>query len=220
MKRPLLIIIPLIITLIPNLKAQDLSMGIRIEPMISWFNVLSDNFESGGSHAGFNSGLVLEYSLSDNYALVTGLSIRSNNGNIEFINTDSLLLSNKYRIFKKGDRALIKVQYMNIPLGVKLMTNNYEKIDFYGELGLDLEIRLKAMVRSEGQENNSGYDGRDLVHPAYLGYYLGGGIDYAMTENTKIFAGLKFSNGLLNMTKLHSSRLTANSVILSLGILF
>lgn len=220
MKRPLFIIILVFFSSILKLHAQEVSMGIRIEPMLSWFNVLSDSFESDGTHLGFNSGLVLQYSFSENYAFVTGLSIRSNSGKIKFTGTDSLLLSNKYRIYHNGDRALIKVQYMNIPLGVKLMTNKYGNFDFYGELGMDIQIRLKAMARSDSQDNDTGYDARDLVKGAYLGYYLGGGIDWAITEETNLFAGIKFSNGLLNLTKLHSSRLTANSVIFSLGILF
>jgi hypothetical protein len=103
---------------------------------------------------------------------------------------------------------------------MKFMTDQYGIVDFYGELGLDILIRIKAMARSDNQDNDSGYDARDLVRAGYLGYYLGGGIDCAITENTSVFAGLKFSNGLLNLTRLHSSRLTANSVVLSLGILF
>lgn len=188
--------------------------------MVTWFNILSDNYKNGGSHFGFNSGLIFQYAISENYSFSTGISIRSNSGKLRFSNTDSLLFSNKYRTYYNNDLVLIKIQYIDIPLGMKFMTNQYGRFDFFAELGLDMMIRVKAMARSDEENNDSGYDARDFVRGFNVGYFLGGGIDYALTENTTLFTGLKFSNGLMNLTKLHSSRLAANALIFSLGILF
>jgi len=102
------------------------------------------------------------------------------------------------------------VQYIEIPLTIKLRTNEVNYMTYYGLFGLTPGINISARGDVEidpdpvgiSQTDISLKDDNDFNYK--YGFFnvslsVGAGVEYAMTENTAITGGIFFQNGFVNV---------------------
>lgn len=196
----------LLFAVIPNsiIQAQQkIGFGIHADPVISWFS--SDNKETKnvGSRPGFNFGLTFNRYFSPNYSFSTGISLINAGGRLANSDTTKLIFTNlKYKIVTvlPNQSVVYKIQYLSIPIGLKLQTNQIGYITFFTDLGLDPKVVIggKADIPSLKITDEAASSELRLFN---LSYHITGGIEYSLGGTTAMVVGLNFENNFLDITK-------------------
>ncbi|MFC2152719.1 porin family protein, partial [Bacteroidota bacterium] len=175
--------------------------------------------DNDGSKFGVNIGLNMDKFFTDNYAIMTGVSIDNTGGNLKFEGTKTLSTGSGEEVLPAGSTIHYKLQYINIPLGLKLKTNEIGYWTFFTHLGLNGGINIKATAEVDGfaleNENIS-----KEIRLFDLGYFIGAGLEYSIGGNSAIVVGLTYTNGFIDITDGNDSKVTLGNVAIRIGVLF
>ena len=187
------------------LNAQEkIRFGIHADPIISWFGTDIDSVRNEGARPGFSFGLTVNKPFSANYSFSTGINIISAGGRLVTKKSTTLDLSYKdisKEVTVNPDEAVIyNIQYLSIPLGLNLRTNQIGYVTFFTDVGLDPKVVLggKLDIPSldlKGEKANS------ELRLFELSYHIIAGIEYSVGGNTAFVLGLGFDNNFLDITK-------------------
>ncbi len=208
MQRAFLILIGLILFF--NLNAQTgkrTRLGFLLSPQISWLNSDHESVNSNGSKFGYNFGLLVDHFFDTNYAITTGLTINTSGGKLTYDLQD--MDGNAYT-----SNETYQLKYLEIPLGLKLLTNEFHRSRFYGQFGLYGQFNIKAV-------DENGKSRTDQIKSFDMGYNLGGGIEYSIGGDTFLTFGLLYHNGILDATNHYLSDKThLNRLVFQFGVIF
>jgi hypothetical protein len=204
------IVLVLLLTFSPFLlMAQDqqrLVLGLHIDPVISWFSSDDAMTQNNGARPGFNFGLTLNKYFTSNYSFSTGISLLNAGGRLisKSPMQQSLQLSPPV-IVAPGESVTYKIQYLTVPVGLKLQSNQIGYMNFFSDIGLDPKVVIngKVDVPSLGITNERATDELNIFN---LGYHITVGIEYSLGGNTALVSGLSFENNFLDITKDNSSQ--------------
>jgi hypothetical protein len=194
-------IISLLFILPVTLNAQQkISFGIHADPVISWFSTDSKIVKNDGTRPGFSFGLTYNKFFTPNYSFSSGISLVSAGGRLVSSDTTVMHFSNFNSTVLPGNPVVYKIQYLVIPVGLKLQTNQIGYLTFFSDLGLDpkVVINRKADIPSAKISNENASDELRIFN---LSYHIGGGIEYSLGGNTALVLGLIFDNNFLDITK-------------------
>ncbi|MFM9055329.1 MAG: outer membrane beta-barrel protein, partial [Bacteroidota bacterium] len=105
----------------------------------------------------------------------------------------------------------IKLQYVEIPLTLKMLTNPFGKIRVYGQFGVSPGYLIRA---ESSNEINGDNDFMDYANDFNMNMIIGSGIEYTISGSTVAFVGLEFNNGFLNVfDKKFSEELSSDAKI-------
>lgn len=191
-----------------ELKAQDFRLGFKGHPLFSTIKPSTDFNNSVGTKIGFSYGVMCDYFIKDNYAISTEFGISSMGGKVEFSRNDTTVNSN------------INIRYIEIPVALKLLTNDInDKMKIYGKFGLGLSFRMKSTIDMEYKKGSVVNNNDDIknastyIQPFNASLLIGAGVEYNLTENLDLVAGITYNNGLLDIMKSKSIyRLSNNSI--------
>jgi len=93
-----------------------------------------------------------------------------------------------------------KIQYLVIPIGLKLQTNQIGYLTFFSDLGLDPKIAVSRKVDIPSL-NISGENAKNAVNLFNLSYHITAGIEYSVGGSTALVFGLSFDNNFMDATK-------------------
>jgi hypothetical protein len=182
---------------------QVISFGIHADPVISWFVSDIEAVNNEGSRPGFNFGISFNRYFSQNYSFSSGINLISAGGRLVANDVKVLKLKN----YENGtvtvaprQAVIYKIQYLSVPLGLKLQTNQIGYITYFTDLGVDPKVVIngKADVPSlDIKGENAGAELRMFN----LSYHIIAGIEYGVGGNTAIVLGLGFDNNFLDITK-------------------
>jgi len=192
---------------------QKLQFGLKISPEIVW--VKSDNIlivKNNSVGLGFSYGLVADYNIRDNYGL--NIEFIHNMLNFKTLHKDTLI---NEEINKKWNQG-----YVEIPVALKMKTNEINSIIYFGKIGISPMINTSAKI---GADNI-----KEKINFFNASFIVGGGIHYALGGRTMALAGITFHNGLLRTNSSKVNIFTNNNskdvqlkpsyVCIDLGILF
>ena len=198
--------------------------GLEATPGIYWFKPNTDNNASNGAKFGFSYGAMLEFGFTDNYSFATGIGVASIGGKY----TNAVSIANSSTSNPPGSTANVeKLQYLQIPLTLKMKTNAIGMLKYYGQFGLGVGVNLKATDDYTYTSSVSSYtssqnnqDVQSSTNPIRLSLLVGAGVEFNPSGNTALVAGLMFDNGFLNVNKSSSSQILSKGIQLNLGVLF
>ena len=196
-----LVVVFLFITTTFILKGQQtISIGLHADPAFSWFSSDIRSTSSEGTRPGFNFGLTFNKYFAPNYAFSTGISLVTAGGKLTYKDTTELNFNNINSTLLPGDPIVYKINYLSIPVGLKLQTNQIGYITFFSNLGLDPKVLIggKADVPSLDISNEKATTQLKKVN---LSYHITGGIEYSLGGTTALVLGLTFENNFLDVTK-------------------
>jgi hypothetical protein len=184
-----------------KIAAQKIGFGVFADPLISWFSTDISTVQNDGTRAGFNFGLTFNKYFSPNYAFSTGINIMSAGGRL--VSKDATVMkftNNQLSTVLPGKPVIYKIQYIDIPLGLKLKTNQIGYIIFFSDLGMDplVVIGGKADIPSLNIESENAVNELKQFN---LGYHITAGVEYSLGGTTAIVIGLGFQNNFLDVTK-------------------
>jgi hypothetical protein len=111
------------------------------------------------------------------------------------------------------------LQYLDIPVGLKLKTEELGYLTFYLQLGLNPMININA----RGESGDGTLDDESIREntPLFnLAYHAGLGAEYRLGGNTALIGGIRWTAGLTDVTNNDKANVTAKSISLHLGIMF
>jgi len=196
-----------------NASAQSdkkIKFGAFIAPTISWMKPTANKSDNGeyatsndGSKVGFTYGLMAEYNFADNYSFVTGLQINMAGGKIDAKRDMAPSDSASYLNKASFDYHL---QYLEIPLALKMRTNEISGFRFFGQIGItpSFVVAKKAsynVVMNNFDKETTFEDekvklkGTLAISPILFQMNIGVGAEYPFSDQLSGYIGLFFNNG-------------------------
>lgn len=213
----LILFIPII------LQAQEsVRIGVHFDPLISWFGTDIDAVDNDGARPGINAGLSFIVPFSQNYSFSIGLNLINAAGRLVCENETVLELVNSETV-AANEAVVYKIQYVALPLGLNLKTNQIGYLTFFSDVGLDPKVMIggKADIPSlaiKGEKAN------DELRMFNLSYHIMAGIEYGLGGNTAAILGIGFENNFLDVTKDNGTqpvdKVTQRMVSVRLGVTF
>lgn len=202
--------------------SQNIRFAIFADPVISWIKTDVSSIESDGARPGINAGLMVDKFFAEHYAFTTGISIRSMGGFLNYTKgKNPFNSSSDIDSLRPGTSVKYKLQYLHIPLSIKLRTTEIGYFTYFAHLGLDPMINIKANADIESRNIKNANVSREIKN-IYMGYHIGVGLEYKILGNTAFTTGLTYINGFTDVTDNNSSaeKAVMHSFELRLGIIF
>jgi len=205
---------------IPVLNAQsNIKLSVHADPQISWFSSDENEVDPDGSRFHLQTGLNMDFFFDENYAFAVGFGINNLGGTLLYSDS-TLFVSNEDSLFlAPGQTVKHKLQYLDIPVGLKLKTEELGYLTFYLQLGLNPMININA----RGESGDGTLDDESIREntPLFnLAYHAGLGVEYRLGGNTALIGGIRWTAGLTDVTNNDKANVTAKSISLHLGIMF
>lgn len=209
-----LLFIPAIISSSLGQEANDqkFHFGLKASPGLAWTRINADGVKQDGLRVGFTYGLMTDFSISTNYAFSTGIDISTRGG--------------KYKVTVPNGSVSVdqKLQFIDIPIALKLKTKEIGYIKYYGLFGFNPGIVVKATkdVSSDVAyiPNENKVSNQSDFTVFNVGLLIGAGIEYNLGGNTSVTAGLHYNNGLIDIWDINKAQMKSDGLTLNLGIFF
>lgn len=205
--------------------AQDeksFRFGIKVAPNLGFINPDTKELKNDGTRLGFTFGLMGDFMLGNNqnYAFSTGLFLNSVGGKTTYpLNGLNLGTESKY-------------QYIEVPITLKLKTNEIGYMTYYGQIGFGTAFNISAKSDFDVYDATAGKlvrvtdeDIMDNTNLFKASLIVGAGLEYNFSGATSAMVGITYNNGFTNIyndMKSGDKELKAklNYVELSLGVFF
>jgi hypothetical protein len=180
------------ILFVQNSVFAQTKLGLKFSPAFtsSRINLLSDTIRisNDASAFRFSLGLVVDYPLTETYIFSTGLFYIPKQVSIS-IDPDP-------GFTYKNTRETYNLQYLQIPLTLKLYTNELSPaIGIYFQVGGSIDINIFSEPADRTHTLITGFKGVDT------NVILGMGGEYRAGANTVLFAGFSYQRGLGNIVR-------------------
>jgi len=183
----------------------DTRFTFVLSPQISWIKSDMDRVNNGGSKMGYNFGLLVDYFFGDNYAITSGLTINTTGGKLEYLSSGNNTVEERQRY---------NLRYIEIPMGLKLRSEDLKRMNIYGRFGLSPQLNIMA-------KDNDDNGISDEVKLLDLGYHIGGGIEYSVGGKNALVFGLLFNNGFMDITSSsYHDKAILNRLVFEFGFIF
>ncbi|HEY0977340.1 MAG TPA: porin family protein [Flavobacteriales bacterium] len=184
--------------------AQDdrsVRLGIKLAPNMGFLSPDTKGLSSDGSRLGFTFGLMSDFMLgtNKNYAFSTGLYLNNVGGKLK--QNVAYIVDGQAR--EGALSSELKLQYIEVPLTIKLLTNEIGYMRYFGQLGFGPAFNIAAKAtttvpQGSGIEAMDDEDFQDNIALFRASLVVGAGLEYNFSGNTSLMAGVNYSNGFTN----------------------
>ena len=207
----------------PNTR-KKFKIGFNLSPSIDFFQPNTEGVDLDKVRAKFGYGMMAEYAFTNNYALAFGLEHKMAGASLDFAaDADARYLNQsdktEYRLLTRAYRF----DYVNIPITLKLMTNQIGYFTYFGQFGVDLSVLASAKTKDQRQAFL--YSTTDSVSGAvsevfgsasetkdFTGRYnqtmfmnvklrIGAGFEWNFSGNTSLVVSASYHNGFIDLMK-------------------
>jgi hypothetical protein len=211
--------------------------GLRVTPQPTWLTSNDKNNVPNGTTFGMGFGLNMEIRFSDVAGFLTGIGGDFEGGKYKFkYDTSNSYVVQYYRDADEfvsppsGSKAgmtryilkerVIRTTHVTIPLILKLSTQEYSGLKYFGMFGGELGIRVKSQASDSYYEvgkydSNGNYSviSKDETEtginvqpegslvPLRFGVNGGLGVEYRLAGSTSVFLSINYFKGLTNLFK-------------------
>lgn len=196
-----------------------------------------------GGNVGFSFGLAADLNINERYTLFSGIGMEWRGGRISAILPATTVNSNPAD-YVRGADVKYKIQYLTIPIGLKMMAYQFDKIKLNAITSFDAGLRLSQKgdytfttnawdtaankyVTKEFEKAKLG--GNATVVPLSLGWTIGIGADYEINDKNSVYAQLLYRNGFVDVTtpktndkgsRFSDGNVRSNTVAIRIGYYF
>ena len=210
-----------------SLQAQKsyrrVSFGFGLQPHVSWFHADEAALSKGPVRLGIEGGLRLDFALQRLIALSVGVNLNQTGGNIIYNESQILDLDSVSKTVDAGTRVTYRLQFIEVPIAIKLMLPEIGYSTWFAEIGLDPMFNSSAYINAT--DNNIQREPfQQGVSRFNLAWHSGLGINYSLGRRMSLQFALMYKNSFLDMTRENDIRdadnVRINQVGLKMGILF
>lgn len=132
-------------------KRKKFRLGISIAPAVDWFTSNTNEVSLDAARFKFGAGLMSELAFANNYALTIGLEWKGAGGALAYQNAYYISQGqddnkNPFQLLTRNYRN----DYINIPVTMKLMTNEIGYFTYFAQVGFDLSVLVSAKAQDVG----------------------------------------------------------------------
>jgi hypothetical protein len=215
-------------------QVKPFRFGFKLASNLAWLSPDANGYKVDGSVMGFSWGFLSDFALTENYFVATGFSMDYLGGKLLYphakqVGQDTTLIT--------GDLARkYKLRNLELPLTIKMRTNKFGDVAFFGKIGFGIDFNLNA----KADDSFSYYSGvkkmsetikdvnvKDEIVFLRSSMIFGAGIEYFIDESTSILLGLNFNSGMTNVLKGENvvdpsvkQKANLNYFQLNMGVLF
>lgn len=219
MKRILLIIFFLGALLTAGAQTSPIRFSVHVDPQSAWFNSDENEIDPDGSIIHIDAGLNMDYYFAENYAFTLGFGINNIGGKLLYADSTEFLSKGDILLIEPNQSVKLNLQYIDIPIGLKLKTEEMGYATYFLQLGFNPMFRLNAKASSD----DASLDKEDISESIILfnlGYHVGVGVEYKLGGSTALIGGLRWTGGLTDVTDNDRANVKTNALSIHLGILF
>jgi len=211
----------LIATVVTGYGQYHIRLSFVGDPSVNWMRTSNSSTENGKSILGYDYGLNGDFYFSEDerYSFSTGLQISNTGGEISYHSTSSFEFSGA--TLPAISKIKYQIRYVEIPLAIKLRTDQFDRVKYWGLFGLSAMLNIAAKGTSnDGTLKKANIN--DEVSPVNLAMNIGIGFDYELNGSNSVTTGLIFQNGLMDITSdnAFSDKTIINSLKLKIGLIF
>lgn len=198
----------------------QVKFGVFVDPQYTWLAPETRDASSDKGFFGVNGGLSVDNYFAKNYALSTGLALGTQGGTIRYSNEKTIKAGSSGidTTLPAGTAIEYKLQYITVPVGLKLKSNQIGYITFYANIGFTNQFNINSKASSsEGTLQNDPVNKE--INWYNLAYHFGGGVEYAIGEDTALNFAVIYHNGFIDITN-SDPRITSRVLTLRVGVLF
>lgn len=228
MRNRILLLAVLCLSLSATAQDQEWKIALHVDPNFSWMKPGSKDISQESNKLRFGFGIMIDKMFTDNYAFGTGLNVINTGGELSYL-YKSIYSPTNQEVIMHINRAY-NVKYLEVPLTLKLRTNEIGYITYWAQFGLGLGmnigakgddeltyVRIRNVIaddpNTEGiDESNDTWDTaaikaeteeevdiKDDIKLFRTSLIVAAGIEYNLSGNSSILAGVTFNNGFSNM---------------------
>ncbi len=203
-----------------NAMAQgDLRFGVQASPSFSWLDSDDKFVNSNGTNLGMRLGVFGEYYFQENYAFTTGIGFAfGQGGTLKYDEAGSYWTETEdlpvaIDTIQGGANLKHRIQYVEIPIGLKLRTREFGHIRGFAEPFLALSFKSKALGDLSAPATTATADAparlaiaeTDLnikkeINALGLSWGFGIGGEYSVSTATAIIAGIYYQRIFTDVT--------------------
>ncbi|MCB9187105.1 MAG: outer membrane beta-barrel protein [Flavobacteriales bacterium] len=197
-------------------------IGFNLSPSVDFFQPNTDGVDLDKAKVKFGYGMMAEYAFTNNYAIAFGLEHKMSGAALDFgADADARYIDqsdkNQYRLLTRTYRY----DYVNIPITLKLMTNEIGYFTYFGQFGADVSVLASARTKDERQLLESSLtDSVGAVTETFsaasetdfTGRYnqsmfinvklrIGAGFEWNFSGNTSLVASVSYHNGFIDLMR-------------------
>jgi hypothetical protein len=219
MKRILVILTFLGALLSLSAQSTRVKFNVEFDPQSVWFSSDDASVKPDGAIIHLHAGLNMDYYFSEKYAFVLGVGINNLGGNLLYADSTEFNSKGESLWIEPGQSVKLNLQYIDIPIGLKLKTDEMGYATYFLQLGFNPMINLNAKASSE-EASLEKEDIKESINTFYLGYHVGLGIEYSLGGSTSLIGGIRWSSGFTDVTNNDRANIILNAISLHLGVLF
>lgn len=207
---------------------KPVRLGFLTKPALTWLTVDNKELNSKGVRAGFSFGFMIDLAIArnNNYAFATGLMLNmADGGKLKF---DELREVKGVEGLQhvKSDMS-INYQWLEVPLTLKLKTNQIGYMTYFGQLGLQGGVKLSAKQSGEYYAKSSPNMTPETLTKENInsdtrlfnaGLLVGIGAEYNISGSTNLVFGVNYYRGFTNVIKGNVYKLDENGDIANSGL--
>ncbi len=210
MQRKIAISAAFILTMVfSGLAQNDVRFGFQVSPTVNWMSTNNNRINSAGTNLGLKLGMTGEFYFRENYAFTSGLGFWFNAGGTLLhenggIYWDPTLLPSGIDTLPDMVKLKYGIQFVEIPLGLKMRTKEFGYNRYYIEPALTLGFKTQARGTATGNglgEELEKINIRNEVNAINLSWGIGGGVERSISENTSLVMGAAFQIGFADITR-------------------
>ena len=213
----------LLFSFVNQLTAQKIRFGLFADPAVTWFASDTKVTINDGARAGFGFGLTFNGYFAENYSFSSGISIQNIGGRLYNTDTITMSFNNLNTVVLPKESVTYKIQYINIPVGLKFESNQIGYLTLFADVGINAKFLIggKVDIPSAGIE---GENAKNELNPFNMSYQIMGGIEYSLGGTTEMVFGLGFEHCFLDATKdinlQPDDKISSNIIKLRIGVNF
>ena len=222
-----------------GLHAQDtgIRFGFQASPTISFFSTDDSQVNNNGSNfPGLKLGLIGEHYFEENYAITFGLGFAFNQGGRLAFEDGAFTGAPFWPESDKGVdvpatvdannfNLTYRIQYVEIPVGLKLRTDEMGYMRYFLEPHVALGFRTNATgeVTGDGIDDFEKINIAQDVNPLAFSLGLGIGAERSISSNTTLIGGIYYQRHIIDATKDvdngDGSKASINVITFRIGVL-
>jgi hypothetical protein len=198
---------------------KEMRFSVHADPQFAWFSSDEAEVTPSGSIFNIQTGLQMDLFFSPNYAFALGFGINNMGGRLMYTDSTSFTSDTDTLWAMPGSIMKHRLQYIDIPLGLKLKTEELGYITGFLQIGFNPMFNINAFGTTEDKAFDK-ENIRESTNLFSLGYHVGAGVEYRLGGKTAVIGGLRWSSGLTDVTGSDKANVTLNAISIHVGILF
>lgn len=205
---------------------RDFQLGLQFSPNIGWVKPEGSNIEADGAKIGFTFGVIGDFNISENYIFSTGAQVVNTGFTLNKPDVQTFADNNGAQTTGYGKTtSQVRLNYIEVPLTLKLRTNEIGYMKYYGRVGFALGVNYEATAEEDFTYTSANTTGATLTNEKVnyddeinlfrASLIVGAGVEYNLSGNTSLIAGVTFNNGFTNIFSkdVHTSDVNGNANI-------